>query len=85
MPTAGTHITIVQRIAASDPAYAALLGSPDPTLSQTDPDALKMRYACLGAVGPDMFYALADYGLDEATGRADFATYTETFEVQAER
>jgi len=29
-------------------------------------------------------YSLADYGLDEATVRADFATYTETFEVQAE-
>ena len=29
-------------------------------------------------------YSLADYGLDEATVRADFATYTEAFGVQAE-
>ena len=63
MPTSGTHVTIIQRL-ASEPAYRALLGDPDPTLPETDPAALKMRYACLGAVGPDILYALADYGGD---------------------
>jgi len=62
MPTSGTHITIVQRVAASDPKYTALLGDPDPTLDEDDAAAVQMRYACLGAVGPDIFYALADYG-----------------------
>lgn len=63
MPTSGTHITIVQRL-ASEPKYKPLLGDPDPMLPETDPEALKMRFACLGAVGPDIFYALADYGGD---------------------
>jgi Zinc dependent phospholipase C len=64
VPTSATHITIVQRIAASDPKYKALLGDPKPTLSEDDPAAVKMRYACLGACGPDIFYAMADYGED---------------------
>src|SRR4051794_38333947 len=63
MPTSGTHITIVQRI-ASDLTYQPLLGNPDPTLAETDPAAIRMRFASLGAVGPDIFYALADYGSD---------------------
>lgn len=62
MPTSGTHITIVQRVAASGAKYRNLLGDPDPTLPETDPAAAKMRYACLGACGPDIFYAMADYG-----------------------
>ena len=41
-----------------------LLGNPDPSLSDTDPAAIQMRFACLGAVGPDIFYAMADYGGD---------------------
>ena len=64
MPTSATHITIVHRIAASDPKYGAVLGDPDPTVSPTDPAAVKMRYASLGACGPDFLYALMDYGSD---------------------
>jgi hypothetical protein len=51
----------VQRIAL-DPTFQPLLGNPDPTLPETDPAAVKMRFACLGSIGPDVFYALADYG-----------------------
>jgi hypothetical protein len=61
MPTSGTHITIVQRIAL-DAQFQPLLGNPDPTLPETDPEAVKMRFACLGSVGPDILYALGDYG-----------------------
>jgi hypothetical protein len=64
VPTSATHITVVQRVAASDPAYAALLGNPDPLLMEDDPEAIKMRFAQLGAVGPDVFYALLDYNGD---------------------
>jgi len=64
MPTSATHITIVQRIAASNPRYEAILGSPDPTLAAPDPRLIKMRYAALGACGPDFLYALVDYGAD---------------------
>ena len=56
------YITIVRRIAASGGPYSALLGDPDPTLPLTDPAAMKMRFASLGACGPDFLYALMDYG-----------------------
>ena len=60
MPTSGTHITIVQRLAL-DPALQPLLGNPDPQAVTTDPEgALRMKYACLGAIGPDVLYAMAD-------------------------
>jgi Zinc dependent phospholipase C len=64
MPLSGTHITIVQRVAASDPKYQKLLGDPDTSLSENDAEAVKMRFASLGAVGPDVFYAMADFGAD---------------------
>lgn len=64
MPLSGTHITVVQRTAASHPKYKKLLGDPDPSLSESDPAAVKMRFASLGAVGPDVFYAMADFGGD---------------------
>jgi hypothetical protein len=61
MPTSGTHITIVQRLAL-DPVLQSLLGNPDPNAPLNDPEgALRMKYACLGAVGPDILYAMADY------------------------
>jgi hypothetical protein len=63
LPTSATHITIVQRI-ATDPKYRPLLGDPDPMLPATDPEAIKMRFASLGACGPDFLYALMDYGSD---------------------
>jgi hypothetical protein len=62
MPTSGTHITIVQRIAASGAPYDVLLGDPDPTLDEADRNAVRMRFANLGAVGPDIFYLMLDYG-----------------------
>jgi hypothetical protein len=62
MPTSGTHITIVQRIAVSDPQLKALLG--DPFADETTPEGRKARFANLGAVGPDVFYAMMDYGGD---------------------
>ena len=64
MPTSATHITIVRRIADSGPQYRALLGDPDPTLPLTDPAAQRMRFASLGACGPDFLYLLMDYGSD---------------------
>jgi hypothetical protein len=59
MPTAGTHITLIERLAL-DPQFTPLLG--DPLADETDPAGLQMRYAKLGAIGPDLFYALMDYG-----------------------
>jgi hypothetical protein len=41
---------------------AGVLGDPDPSLPVTDPAAIKMRFASLGACGPDFLYALMDYG-----------------------
>jgi hypothetical protein len=64
MPTSATHITVVRRIADSSPSYRALLGDPDPMLPVTDPAAQRMRFASLGACGPDFLYLLMDYGSD---------------------
>ncbi len=71
MPTSGTHITIVQRLALNA-LLSPLLGNPDtdpavtdPNSPQYDPDGyIRMKFACLGAVEPAIFYAIADYGAD---------------------
>lgn len=63
LPTSATRITFVPRI-ATHPKYRPLLGSPDPTLPATYPEAIKMRYVSLGACGPDFLYALMDCGSD---------------------
>lgn len=60
MPTSATHITVVERVAASQAALRTVLG--DPFADPSSPDGIRMRFAKLGAVGPDIFYALADYG-----------------------
>ena len=60
MPTSGTHITIVQRLAASSAQFRNLLG--DPVADASTPEGRQARFANLGAVGPDVFYAMADYG-----------------------
>ena len=39
-----------------------LLG--DPSADDTTPQGRKARFANLGAVGPDVFYSMADYGGD---------------------
>ena len=83
MPNSGTHITIVQRIAL-DPQYRPLLGNPDPALAETDPEAIKMRFASLGAVGPDVFYALADYGSDLQAFESYLIEMAGTFECIVE-
>src|SRR5271169_6349009 len=67
MPGAGTHATIIQHLAEESQTFKDVLG--DPTLNaswdtyHTDP-ALLSRYAVLGAMGPDIFYAMLDYGGD---------------------
>ena len=70
MPTSGTHITVIQRLACSS-EFSQLVGSPE-----ADPesdDGLKHKFAKLGAIGPDIFYALADYD-PEAQKLANFLT-----------
>ena len=68
MPGVGTHTTIIQRLAKSaqgDPDVAAFLTDPDLNADWTKystAEALQSRYAVLGALGPDMFYAMLDYG-----------------------
>jgi Zinc dependent phospholipase C len=62
MPTSATHITIVERVAMSSPAMQSVLG--DPAALPNSPEGTKMRFAKLGSAGPDIFYAMADYGGD---------------------
>ena len=62
MPTSATHITVAERVAASNAAMKKLLG--DPFADPDSPTGTQMKYAKLGAVGPDIFYAMADYGGD---------------------
>jgi Zinc dependent phospholipase C len=73
MPTAGTHITLIERLAL-DPDFAEFLG--DPVADEDDPSGLQMRYAKLGAIGPDLFYALLDYGSDVQDLANFFAKYS---------
>jgi hypothetical protein len=53
MPTAGTHITILERLADTGKFDDIIGRNADPT---------KFTFAKLGAIGPDIFYALMDYG-----------------------
>lgn len=62
MPTSATHITVVERVAASNAAMSKALG--DPFADPDAPEGVKMRFAKLGSLGPDIFYAMADYGGD---------------------
>lgn len=56
MPTAGTHITVVEQLVLKYPELKQWLGDPDPKAGDE-----KMLYAKLGAVGPDLLYMLGDY------------------------
>jgi hypothetical protein len=82
MPTSGTHITILQRIAASSNQMKALLG--DPSAEEGTFENSKHKYACLGAVGPDILYAMMDYD----SGLQDFTNFLikigGTFECMSE-
>jgi len=62
MPTSGTHITVVERVANSSNQMKLLLG--DPFADPDSAEGTKMRFAKLGSAGPDIFYAMADYGGD---------------------
>jgi Alpha/beta hydrolase family/Zinc dependent phospholipase C len=75
MPGAGTHTTIIQRLAQlahepgnpgfADPDIAKFLTDPKANASWDGyamPEALQQRYANLGALGPDIFYLMLDYG-----------------------
>lgn len=68
MPGAGTHTTIIQRLAKlakDNPDAAAFLKDPDLNANWAcydSADALQSRYAILGAMGPDIFYMMLDYG-----------------------
>jgi hypothetical protein len=71
MPGVGTHTTIIERLAraaVNDPNVRKVLGDPDLNADwltyTTVPEALQARYAVLGAMGPDVFYAMLDYGGD---------------------
>jgi acetyl esterase/lipase len=70
MPGAGTHTTIVQYLGliakhANSPEYRNFLPDPNSNSDWTayaTPEALQSRYANLGALGPDIFYLMLDYG-----------------------
>jgi len=68
MPGVGTHTTIIQRLAESAPRNRdAGIFLADPFLNAdwstyASDEALQSRYAVLGAMGPDVFYAMLDYG-----------------------
>src|SRR5215467_2913353 len=71
MPGAGTHTTIIQHLADlaqnnPDPDFKKFLTNPNLNAQDwatyASPDALQSRYAVLGAMGPDIFYAMLDYG-----------------------
>lgn len=52
MPTSGVHVTVLELVAGDPDLREHLVGDDDSTLA----------YAKLGAIGPDLFYALADLG-----------------------
>jgi hypothetical protein len=74
MPGAGTHATIIQHLALLAMQDQNPFDSPDVTKFLTDPtlnanwdtydspEALQSRYAVLGAMGPDILFAMLDYG-----------------------
>src|SRR5437899_1818575 len=68
MPGVGTHTTVIQRLAMSAPrGHDAGIFLTDPSLNAdwatySSSEALQSRYAVLGAMGPDVFYAMLDYG-----------------------
>ena len=68
MPGVGTHTTVIQRLAMSAPRDQDVVTFlTDPSLNAdwttySSDEALQSRYAVLGAMGPDIFYAMLDYG-----------------------
>jgi hypothetical protein len=66
MPTAGTHITILERIALTG-AFKDIIGDldADDGTAEGAASAKLLKFAKLGAIGPDIFYAMMDYGTDQ--------------------
>jgi hypothetical protein len=67
MPGVGVHTTVIQRLAMSARGQAAGDLLTDPFLNAdwatySSAEAVQSRYAVLGAMGPDVFYAMLDYG-----------------------
>ena len=68
MPGAGTHTTIIQRLAKlaqTSPAASKFLTDLDLNAdwgSYGSAEALQSRYAILGAMGPDICYMMLHYG-----------------------
>lgn len=62
MPSYGTHITLIERLAASNPTFRAALGSHDQ--QATAEERKRMSFAKLGSLGPDIFYILAERTAD---------------------
>lgn len=56
MPSYGTHITVVEQLALHNSDIKKLLG--DPLADPDTPEGIKMRFAKLGALGPDPLYML---------------------------
>jgi hypothetical protein len=59
VPTAGTHITILERIALAG-TFKNIIGDLD--AAEGTAAAKQLKFAKLGAIGPDIFYAMMDYG-----------------------
>lgn len=59
MPSSGTHITILERVALLGD-FEDIIGSL--SAAEGSEQARRMKFAKLGAIGPDLFYALMDYG-----------------------
>lgn len=62
MPTAGTHITILERIALTG-KFQNIIGDLD--AAEGTASAKQLKFAKLGAIGPDIFYAMMDYGKEQ--------------------
>ncbi len=69
MPTSGTHITVVEQVALRNARLRLLLG--DPRADLDTPAGETMRWAKLGAIGPDVFYMLGDFNGVPATALQD--------------
>ena len=87
MPGSGTHTTIIQHLAQENPTFQAALGDPTQTLNWSTYDnieAVKSRYSILGAMGPDIFYAMLDYGPGIQTLEDDLIKILGTFKCVAD-
>lgn len=61
MPSGGVHITILERTSLRGD-FHEIIGRLDGAADSED--AKLMKFAKLGAIGPDLFYAMADYNPD---------------------